>query len=203
MKATVHLVAMGNLSENDKQLTKSRLDKKYPGVTSHFSRGDIIENVNESGYRSQGVWMWDGKNIIEQNTDWDDYGSPSKEFKIITEFPPGYWDRVYGEENGLTVKKWCRIDAESQFYWHSDYPPCALDAWELGLDKMPVIAKDDYYITFMHNGVEYKLNLDKPDIKKYIEDGIVCVYWHDGELHTSCMNSLFFVNLLRLSFAFS
>ncbi len=128
--------------------------------------------------------MADGKEVIEQNRDWDDYGSPSKEFKIITEFPPGYWDRAYGEENNLVVKKWCRIDAKSEFYWHSDYPPCALDAIAIGLDKMPILAKNDdsYYIAFMH-GVEYKLNLSEPKLP-INKDGLMCVYWHDGELHT-------------------
>jgi hypothetical protein len=197
-KATVHLVALGKLSEHCHIPSNDYLNRKYPGITNAMRRGDIIENVTESGYRSQGVYMWDGKKVIEQNTSWDDYGSPSEEFKVVTEFPPGYWDKTMGElktQSGLNIKKWCRIEADSQFYWHSDYPPVALDAKKLDLDKSAILCEKrkstwsgeytHYWTTFMWEGVEYKLNMRKPDyIKKFMEiEGLLCVYWYDGEFH--------------------
>ena len=101
-KATVHLVSVGKDESDYYTLSKmsKRLEKKHPGITKAMKRGDIIENIDESGYRSQGVYMWDGKRVIHQNHDWDDYGSPSQEFLLLTEFPPGYWDKPYsGKHN--------------------------------------------------------------------------------------------------------
>ena len=163
-KAIVHLVALGKRGKNYHDIpSNDYLNRKYPGITNMMKRGDIIENVTESGYRSQGIYMWNGKKVIERNTDWDDYGSPSTEFRIITEFPPGYWDQCFGSDECLPVKNWCRIDAESQFYWHSDYPECALNTSLL--KKCPILTKDDnYWITFIHDSTEYTLHLYNPEV---------------------------------------
>ena len=179
----MHLVALGKRGKKYRDVpSDDYLNRKYPGITNVMKRGDIIENVTESGYRSQGIYMWDGKKVIEQNTDWDDYGSPSTEFRLITEFPPGYWDQWYGRNEHLPVKKWCRIDAESQFYWHSNEPPCAMDT-DL-LKKCPILTKDNvdvYWTTFMHEGKEYKLNISDLEFFQSQKDNeYICVYW-DGE----------------------
>jgi hypothetical protein len=188
--ATIHLVRLGDISDDDIVPTAKTLEAQYPGIVKAMKRGDIIENTSESGYRSQGVYMWDGKNVIRQNTSWDDYGSPSTEFKIVTEFLPGYWDSAK-----LSCVAWDK-GAEQEFYWHSDYPPCALDARALGLDKAAILTKKEksawlgehnvYWTTFMHNGIEYKINVSSSKyFKEEIDDdGLICVYWHDGELHT-------------------
>lgn len=82
---------------------------------SDFQRGDIIVNSDMSGERSDGVWFWDGEKIIEKNTEYDDYGSPPKEFTAIDQFPPDYWSTTH--------------IGDKHFYWHSNQPPVFTDEW--------------------------------------------------------------------------
>lgn len=57
-------------------------------------RGDIIVNTShpEYGYRSAGMYFFDGTGLIPPDDTYDDYGTVPREFKIVEEFPPGYWD---------------------------------------------------------------------------------------------------------------
>jgi hypothetical protein len=111
-KAIVHLVS---LDKDDFELpTLEELEMHYPGISEHLKRGDIIENVKVSGYRSCGVSFYDGFQIIGQNMQGpDDYGTPPKEFHLITEFPPEYWDGKLPVNDAF-------VKAESKFYWHCD-----------------------------------------------------------------------------------
>ena len=96
--------------------------------------------------------MYDGTNVILKNDEYDDYGSPSKEFKAISEFDLNYWNKPYNSEHSLTVnKKWVADNAESEFYWHSDFPPIFLDPTDFDIVKNP----------------DYWLLLDKLDKNKY------------------------------------
>jgi hypothetical protein len=66
-------------------------------------RGDIIVDKSASGYgyRSCGMYFFNGRLMIDQCREYDDYGTLPREFGIITEFPPGYWDlsdnKMYGD----------------------------------------------------------------------------------------------------------
>ncbi len=93
--ATVHLFRGSDLKNynTDQVPAKEQLDNSYPGFTTKLRSGDILENVEDSGYRSEGIYMWNGTDVIRQNTEYDDYGSPAKEFKVITQFPPNYWGK--------------------------------------------------------------------------------------------------------------
>ena len=57
-------------------------------------RGDIIFDTDDCnyGYRSAGMYFFDGVRILPPCSEYDDYGLVPTEFPLIVEFPPGYWD---------------------------------------------------------------------------------------------------------------
>ena len=129
------------------------LEKLYPGIIKAMKRGDIIENINESGYRSNGIRFFNGEKIIDQNTTIDDYGSPPIEFKVISEFSVGYW--TYGPYGSKEDHKAAYVnndfeDGESEFYWHCDNPSHAIDLKALGIDNLVddlcSVTNGNYYI---------------------------------------------------------
>jgi hypothetical protein len=120
--ATVHLVKLGKDLDRDRDdmITLDDLEEMYPQVKSVVRRGDIIENVDRSGYRSDGVYMIDiingRKCIVNQNYDYDDYGSPNVQFIGLQEFPLDYWNPMSIYVNSLEP------DTDSEFYWHGVNP---------------------------------------------------------------------------------
>ncbi len=174
MKATVHLIKDDNEYDTD-DITIEILDAKYPGLRESIKRGDIIENISQSGYRSDGVNMYDGEKVIDQNYEWDDYGSPSTKFKVITEFPPTYWDARLGIKNSLPTINWEK-DSTSSFYWHSDSPPLAVDVVKLGLrdivnKAIEVSYNDQIYIIIPRDLEHFKKTIHNEDV--------TCLYWVD------------------------
>lgn len=133
-------------------ITLSDLEAKYKGISEKIKRGDLVENVSESGYRSQGVYCFDGQELIAQETSYDDYGNPSACFKLIKEFPPGYWDDPIPNND--------YEDDESRFYWH-----CYVGYSEIDLDEFDhTIVKDDENVTEIlidYNGKKYLIIVQK------------------------------------------
>jgi hypothetical protein len=93
-------------------------------------RGDVIVSKFEKnhGYRSCGLYFFDGARLISQCTDYDDYGTVPKKFGIITEFPPGYWDlsptdinnyRDYASSADGTLQISTPADVSKCAYWHA------------------------------------------------------------------------------------
>jgi len=72
-------------------------------IFSTIERGDFLENVCESGYRANGVYMFDivdNDLVIRELSRWpDDYGTIPSDFELITQFKdPTYWfddDKCY------------------------------------------------------------------------------------------------------------
>ncbi len=157
--ATLHLFRGSDLKDynSDQVPLKDQLNNAYPGFTAKLKRGDILENVEYSGYRSDGIYMWNGNDIIRQNTEYDDYGSPAKEFKVITQFPPNYWERPYSTKN--VDNSYVPDVSQSKFYWHSYNPPLIIDLTEFEIIK----TSQKYWILF-----------DKMDERHYH------VLWLDG-----------------------
>ena len=101
-----------NLSDDDYLLLQI---KEIP--LSLLRPGDLIENTDESGYRSGGVSMIDRENgqvvSVPLNTDWDDYGSPATRFTYPT-YPVDYWDYNQMKSTGQGAESYCHTD-ESYF----------------------------------------------------------------------------------------
>ena len=85
--------------------------KHHPEIVQGSRHGDMLENTSQSGYRSHGVYMI-SKNpnfkVIELDHELDDYGGPSHEFSVITDFPLDYW-----HYSKMTV-----MGGKCQSYWH-------------------------------------------------------------------------------------
>lgn len=99
-------------SMNKKDLAKLR---------PYLRRGDLLENVAESGYRSSGLYMYDGKNVTHLGDDLDDYGCIHKDYVIYKEFNPHYWDFSTMNVHNLLVPDRDYTSA----CWHSGDYPCA------------------------------------------------------------------------------
>jgi len=158
-KATIHLISGRKIfgeeyDENEdlhyKPIPIDLIEKTYPGITKTMKRGDIIENIDESGYRSNGVFFFDGKKVIGQYYELDDYGSPPQTFYLITEFPPSYWDQDYGERV-LKVNDAFQ-EGKSVFAWHSPEGTFS----PLDLEKLPEILEkikhDMKQVTITYDG---------------------------------------------------
>lgn len=97
--ATMHIVNFrkilgcdGDFS-NEVHINKiiKKIRSRTRGVITH---GDMILDVSDEsfGYRSCGLWFYSIHNgIIPQDISYDDYGTPPIEFKLLIDFPPGYW----------------------------------------------------------------------------------------------------------------
>jgi hypothetical protein len=160
--ATIHIVSF--TIDEDYRPTIEDLEAKYPGIAKKMKRGDIIENINDTGYRSCGSYMYNGEEVIERNFEYDDYGSPSIEFKLITEFAPGYWDQSLNEQMLNTIA-WEK-GAETEFYWHDDNTPCVADPIALNLATSVNNAVKVDYIVSGHTYTQYDSEI-KYDNKTY------------------------------------
>ena len=141
---------MKNGEKTNKYLTIDMLEEKYKGISKKLKRGDLIENLNESGYRSQGVYCFDGTDIVGQNLKFDDYGTPSTSFKLIKEFPPGYWDEPIVNND--------YEEGDSRFYWHFD-----VAYTNINLNEYNCFQKKENEISFTYNNKRYLVKTDLYD----------------------------------------
>ncbi len=140
-KASVLLIDIDDkntyYSQNEQLTTlETCMDNGYKNWRLYLRKGDIIENIANSGYRSEGICMYDGEHLIPMNHDEDDYGSPSKTFVVFKDFLPDYWNKVFDEDTTHlnVIKKYItsyldektNMEKDSSFYWHSDYPPTVM-----------------------------------------------------------------------------
>jgi ABC-type sulfate transport system substrate-binding protein len=61
---------------------------------SDLRTGDIISIDPYTGYRNDGLLIYDGTNIVPLYFDIDDYGSVLPQMKVISEFPIRYWKDI-------------------------------------------------------------------------------------------------------------
>lgn len=132
---------------------------KYPNYHKHLKRGDIIENINMSGYRSQGVYMFDGSSVIPLQYDFDDYGSVSDKFLVFKDFPPDYWFPW----NTLQVDDRYHPGQQSNAYWHGDSGEPLID--KNALTNRFVNTSDDglMFIEITFNDITYHVFIHPAD----------------------------------------
>lgn len=93
-------------------------------------RGDFIIDTSDTnyGYRSSGMYFFNGKTIIEPCVEYDDYGTVPKEFKLLSEFPPGYWDLPIGNTGSINVHREFHYVRKNGNLVAFDGPPRKIDA---------------------------------------------------------------------------
>ena len=72
------------------------------------SPGDLVENKNETGYRTSGLYVLDYNNegnlvISKLNTDLNEYGSIPPNFSLNEQFKPGYWTHAFERGEVISV----------------------------------------------------------------------------------------------------
>jgi len=164
-RAIVLLVEIHDLhSRNTPEKVENALENLYPNFKRFLRRGDIVEISNISGYRTMGIWMYDGEKITSLNHEVDGYGTPSKEFLVFKEFPPDYWDCIFVDdfdnmERQLNINNIYCPKKESKFYWHEPTIPVLVDKnvliplVERGVYK-DVVGNKGYYYNYVN--VEYQ-----------------------------------------------
>jgi hypothetical protein len=174
--ATIHLVRMSDFKKlhpaytiypsyqrdkvtneeiQDRVINISLFERVYPGLVEMMDRGDAVEFIDVSGYRSNGVLFFDGKKLIEQYRYFDDYGSPPIEFGVLTEFPPGYYDKP----NMRVNNKYVNQKDKSKFYWHSNDGWMALYYEKVGFDLRKLRPQDlPRDVIIRYKGLNVKLH---------------------------------------------
>lgn len=139
------------------------ISSQHPELWKEMRAGDMIENISESGYRSQGLYLVDeeaiqtegeyiirnGLCIVKQCTDYDDYGTVPRNFYAITRFPIGYYDLYFENLESSPVfvnKKYC--DADNQAYWHIE--PCLMPLDKAKL-KLDILTPDEVFELTVNN----------------------------------------------------
>ena len=157
------------------------------------ARGDMVINTSDSeyGYRSCGMYFFNGKTLVKPCTEYDDYGTVPSEFDIITEFPPGYWDLPVknsqdDNNNGAPLRSELHYErgrdgslivvprTERKMYWH--HPEnCGISPLVIDEQKFICVdvtkVDDDIVIVFNFNGTNYALISDgsMDDTKKSVK----------------------------------
>lgn len=122
-----------------------------------LKRGDLIRFQDAIGYRNEGVSIYNGKEIIELESHFDDYGHLPREFKAIDEFPIGYFHCNF-KDDGESEGGGYEFITHNCIIWF-DHKPYLTEILEnLTIGKHPNIKteRDILYTHFVHkNGRKY------------------------------------------------
>src|SRR5436853_247835 len=77
------------------------IEKTYPDFRSYLRRGDIIQDIYHAGYNDDGIYFYDGTNIIEPLYEILGYGIIPDQFIVFEEFAPDYW--YFNEDDPLNI----------------------------------------------------------------------------------------------------
>lgn len=104
--------------------------------------GDVLIDLNDVGYRNQGVYFWNGA-IIGSCYDFDDYGSVPLEFSW-PEFPISYYLDIIDHNNyvNFRVEKELKVEDENYYTFETDGKRIMIGAHAVG----EVFMVKNYYI---------------------------------------------------------
>lgn len=113
----------------------------------YMRRGDLLENIELSGNRSSGLYIFDGKDVINLATDLDDYGCINRQFLVFKEFGPYHWSFGHMKFNNML----CPDVKSTKAYWH-----CGVYFPSLWVHSAAILEAPGLTVTFQ--GVEYTIN---------------------------------------------
>lgn len=117
-----HIIPEGTITLEDEVVpSKKELDRALKYLQSkyiHPQFGDLVIFEEYSGYRNNGITIFDGKKIIDLSRDPDDYGTLPKKFRVLqknengTRFPLFYWHNLSEDEDwqGITHNTYVWFD---------------------------------------------------------------------------------------------
>jgi hypothetical protein len=121
------------LTEKQKQ---AKEDKKDDGFLDVFQtlvdtiiskggkEGDLVENVAESGYRTEGVYILKMNKkkkklaVSPLDGDYDPYGHVGADFSLGPDFPVGYWTFAFDRGTHVSITE--KGSFTSIAHWHND-----------------------------------------------------------------------------------
>jgi len=173
-RCVVHLV---NIDTYDEDFTPQHVKNNniYDKLINQMKRGDIVENINTDDYRSENILFFDGKDIIDRGKTIDKYGNIPKQFDMIDEFNPGYWDlnsedMYNGEEKPFNINNTLvDDDSESTFYWNTgNYAFGYVDLNKLDCEIIKEKIHDVKYIKFTQNDKKNMIIYTDNDVKSIV-----------------------------------
>ena len=149
-------------------------------ISKGGEEGDLIENVAQSGYRTEGVYILKNKKnkliISELDTVYDDYGHVGKDFSLGPSFPVGYWTFAFEKGTQISINE---EDLESRAHWRNgeDQGEPVIKKTIKSIKKAQVIesnGKSDVIFPWgtLRFPFNQKTTLDKLKNMKYIEDKV-------------------------------
>jgi hypothetical protein len=97
---SIWLSSISDIEDNKKKCTIIQDYLLKNEIFNGLKKGDLIENIYESGYRTEGVYIIDydksknNKYVSTLNYDYDDYGSISDNFLCFSEFEADHFMRA-------------------------------------------------------------------------------------------------------------
>jgi hypothetical protein len=135
-KCVLHLISIISTDDDNDYITVEMIHEKYMNNDEFWNSlkvGDLIENVEASGYRSEGLYIVDENLntdfkhrliITELHTKYDDYGTVLPHFYAITKFPIDYFEMAYSDKKHQVLVNTHFCDGKHLAYWHTD--PCIM-----------------------------------------------------------------------------
>jgi hypothetical protein len=134
-------VTVGMIGTKTAKYITDYITDQHAEMWTMMKRGDLVEDISVSGYRSEGRYIVDidkdtkdlgvtrnGLIIRDLYRDYDIHGSVYPDMYTITEFRVGYFD------NPDINDYLCGPEMKS--YWHCELSPIALDTKRLRLDRL-------------------------------------------------------------------
>ncbi len=142
-------------------LTKEKFD---------IRRGDLVRLVSRIGSRNSGIAIYNGKEVIDLESEIDDYGYLPKEFKVIDEFPIGYFHLNYKESDKGEEYDWYDFITHNTIVWfdHKPYLPEILRGVTIGKIPNTTMKINGLFTYFTHkNGRRYYIIACRDSYFKY------------------------------------
>ena len=161
-----------HLYENNIEFYSTRMLEILNKSNIDLNRGDFVR-IEEGTYRNDGLFIFDGKQLIDLESDLDDYGYLPEQFKSLKEFPLGYH---HGEDgithNSIIWLDYVEILDECLENVRYDYLPEIMDADD-GDDDIKYV-----FTTFHYEENEYTIVWDYPYYKHgKNEDILINQFW--------------------------
>jgi hypothetical protein len=134
-KCVLHLISIISTDDDD-YITPEMINEKYMDNDEFWNSlnvGDLIENVEASGYRSEGLYIVDENLntdfkhrliITKLHTKYDDYGTVLPHFYAITKFPIDYFEMGYSDKKHQVLVNTHFCNGKHLVYWHIE--PCVM-----------------------------------------------------------------------------
>lgn len=146
---SVYIACLPNIKKNKLEKWMTMLKMINEPLVNTIKRGDLLENSSESGYRSDGLYIFDvvdgNVQICDLADSPDDYGTIPSKFELITQFPnPYYWfddDECVRENDVISFDEYNDTLISASFHNNYVYVP-----FDKLMPHTSRFTEDDYHL---------------------------------------------------------